>query len=93
MSQEKFDAFDGYSSSPLFDEAERAVLDYAMKMTEEKRVDRDVFERMKEHFTERQVCEVVYVAASEHVYNMTNIGLNIHSDMMCDLVKARRQRA
>ncbi|HUI86587.1 MAG TPA: hypothetical protein VLY21_05500 [Nitrososphaerales archaeon] len=93
MSQEKFDALDRYRSSPLFDEAERAMLDYATKLTEEKRVDRGVFERMKERFTDRQVCEVVYVVASEHVYNMTNIGLNIHSDMICDLVKARRQRA
>jgi hypothetical protein len=23
--------------------------------------------------------------ASEHVYNMTNIGLNIHSDMLCQI--------
>ena len=23
--------------------------------------------------------------ASEHLYNMTNIGLNIHSDMLCDI--------
>jgi hypothetical protein len=27
--------------------------------------------------------------ASEHVYNMTNIGLNIHSDMLCDIARKR----
>ena len=32
----------------------------------------------------------VYVIASEHVYNMSNIGLNIHSDMLCDITKARK---
>jgi len=26
--------------------------------------------------------------ATEHFYNMTNIGLNIHSDMLCSLPRA-----
>jgi len=30
--------------------------------------------------------------ATEHVYNMTNIGLNIHSDMLCDLAKKNAQK-
>lgn len=34
--------------------------------------------------------EMVWLVASEHFYNMTNIGLNIHSDMLCDI--ARKQR-
>jgi hypothetical protein len=25
------------------------------------------------------------LVAGEHLYNMTNIGLNIHSDMLCDI--------
>jgi hypothetical protein len=39
------------------------------------------------------VCEIVWLVASEHVYNMTNIGLNIHSDMLCDLAAKRRIEA
>ncbi len=35
--------------------------------------------------TRRQFCEIVWLIASEHLYNMTNIGLNIHSDMLCDI--------
>jgi hypothetical protein len=27
----------------------------------------------------------VWVVATEHVYNLTNIGLNIHSDMLCEI--------
>jgi hypothetical protein len=38
-------------------------------------------------YSERQICEIVWVVSSEHVYNMTNIGLNIHSDMLCDISK------
>jgi hypothetical protein len=26
---------------------------------------------------------MVWLVASEHFYNLTNIGLNIHSDMLC----------
>lgn len=29
---------------------------------------------------------------AEHVYNMTNIGVNIHSDMLCDLTKRNAQK-
>jgi hypothetical protein len=29
----------------------------------------------------------VWLVASEHIYNITNIGLNIHSDMICDIVR------
>jgi hypothetical protein len=28
--------------------------------------------------------------ASEHFYNMTNIGLNIRSDMLCDISKKKK---
>jgi hypothetical protein len=29
--------------------------------------------------------------ASEHLYNITNIGLNIHSDMLCDISRKRNR--
>jgi hypothetical protein len=32
----------------------------------------------------------VWLVASEHFYNITNIGLNIHSDMLCDIAKSRK---
>ena len=38
---------------------------------------------------ERAICEIVSLAASEHFYNMTNIGLNIHSDMLCDISRKK----
>jgi hypothetical protein len=56
-------------------------------------VDRATFSRMSSHYSERQVCEIVWLVASEHLYNMTNIGLNIHSDMLCDISRMRQQRA
>jgi alkylhydroperoxidase family enzyme len=87
MNQAKFDALAQYNTSPLFTDAERAALDYVTELTRDKRVDPEGFARLKRHYTERQICEIVWLVASEHVYNMTNIALNIHSDMLCDLSK------
>ena len=87
MNQAEFDALESYQTSPLFTEAERAALDYATVLTKEKRVDPDAFARMSRFYTEREICEIVWLVASEHLYNMTNIGLNIHSDMLCDLTR------
>jgi alkylhydroperoxidase family enzyme len=90
MSQAKFDALDDYATSPLFTEAERAALDYVTELAKDKKVSPDTFARLAHHYSERAICEIVWLVASEHVYNMTNIGLNIHSDMLCNV--SRKQR-
>ncbi|MDE1870927.1 MAG: carboxymuconolactone decarboxylase family protein [Candidatus Micrarchaeota archaeon] len=89
MDQAKFDALDKYGTSPLFTEAERAALDYVTELTKDKKVDPETFKRLSKHYSDREACEIVYLVASEHVYNLTNIGLNIHSDMICDIIKKR----
>jgi alkylhydroperoxidase family enzyme len=90
MNQAKFDALKEYRTSNLFSEAERAALDYVTELTIEKKVNPETFDRMKQHYSERQICEIVWLVASEHFYNMTNIGLNIHSDMLCDIGVKRK---
>jgi hypothetical protein len=30
---------------------------------------------MRRHYSERAICEIVWLVASEHVYNMTNLGM------------------
>ena len=87
MNMAKFDALGDYKTSPLFTDAERAALDYVTELTRDKKVNPDTFKRMAGFYSERQICEIVWVVSSEHVYNMTNIGLNIHSDMLCDISK------
>jgi alkylhydroperoxidase family enzyme len=85
LDQAKFDALNHYRESPLFSDAERAALDYVTVLTRDKKVDPDAFSRMSRYYSERQICEIVWLVASEHLYNMTNIGLNIHSDMLCEV--------
>lgn len=36
------------------------------------------------------LCEIVWLVASEHLYNMTNIGLNIHSDLLCEISRKHK---
>jgi len=91
MNEAKFDALGEYASSPLFNEAERAALDYVTELTRDKNVKPETFARLRKHYSERAICEIVWLVASEHFYNMTNIGLNIHSDMLCDISRARKQ--
>jgi alkylhydroperoxidase family enzyme len=90
MNPAKFDALDEYHTSALFTEAERAALDYVTELTSTKKVNSDTFACMARHYSEREICEIVWLVATEHVYNMTNIGLNIHSDMLCDISKKNK---
>lgn len=89
MNQAKFNALEQYSTSLLFNDAERTALDYVTELTKEKKVNPKTFARMARYYSEREICEIVWLVASEHLYNMTNIGLNIHSDMLCELVRKK----
>ena len=93
MNQAKFDALEQYSTSPLFTDGERAALDYVTELTRDKKVNPETFARLSRYYSERGICEIVWLVASEHLYNMTNIGLNIHSDMLCDISRMKMSAA
>jgi alkylhydroperoxidase family enzyme len=90
MNEAKFDALEEYRTNSLFTGAERAAIDYVTELTRDKKVNPDTFNRMTRHYSERQICEIVWLVASEHLYNLTNIGLNIHSDMLCDISRKNK---
>lgn len=90
MNQAKFDALSEYKTSSLFNDREKAALDYVTELTKEKKVRPETFECLSKYFSEREICEIVWLAASEHFYNIANIGLNIHSDMLCDISKGKK---
>jgi alkylhydroperoxidase family enzyme len=89
----RFDALPDYRTSPLFTDAERAALDYATELTSSKKVEPGTFERLSRYYSEREICDIVWLVASEHLYNMSNIGLNIGSDGLCELSPQPAQRA
>lgn len=79
----RFDALESYRTSELFTEADRAALDYATELTANHNVRTETFARLRSHFSEREICDIVWLVASEHYYNISNIGLNIESDELC----------
>jgi len=84
-SLQKFDALPEYRTSPLFTDAERAALDYATELTTSKEISPDTFARLARHYGDREICDIVWLVASEHLYNLTNHGLGIGSDGLCEL--------
>jgi hypothetical protein len=85
----RLDALPRYRTSPLFSGAERAALDYATELTTQKAVDPETFSHLAHFYDERQICDIVWLVASEHLYNMSNIGLNIGSDGLCEVGTTR----
>ena len=81
----KLDALEDYDASPLFTDAERAALEYATEVTREKEVRADTFAALRRHYDERQICEIVWLVASEHLYNINNIALGIESEGYCNV--------
>jgi alkylhydroperoxidase family enzyme len=85
----KFDALDQFRTSRLFTDAERAALEYATELTKEKKVKPETFDRLAKHFSEEGVCEILWFVATEHLLNITNLGLNIPSDELYELIRTR----
>jgi alkylhydroperoxidase family enzyme len=73
-----------YRTSSLFSPQLTAALDYATELARDKIVSPATFAALSAHYTERQICDIVWVVASEHLYNINNIGLNIGSDGLCE---------
>jgi alkylhydroperoxidase family enzyme len=80
----RFDALADYQTSPLFTDAERAALDYATELTRDRSVNPETFAQLSRHYDDREICDIVWLVASEHLYNVSNIGLNIGSDGLCE---------
>jgi hypothetical protein len=70
MNKAKFEALEQYHTSPLFTDAERAALDYVTELTKDKKVNPDTCARMVGYYSEREICEIIWLVASEHFYNM-----------------------
>lgn len=64
MKEEKLAAVWEYRTSPLYSEAERVALDFAVAAASQPNdVSDELFEKMKRHWTEGQIVEIVATAA------------------------------
>jgi alkylhydroperoxidase family enzyme len=53
--------------------------------SENKHVSQETIAELSRHYSEREICEIVWLVSSEHLYNVSNIGLNIGSDDLCQV--------
>jgi alkylhydroperoxidase family enzyme len=72
------------SRSP-FSDAERAALDFATELAEGKHVGLDTSEVLWGRYSEREICEIVWVVSSNHLFNINNLGLGIGSQGLCQV--------
>jgi alkylhydroperoxidase family enzyme len=64
VSEEKLAAIWEYRTSPLYSEAERVALDFALAAASQPNaVTDELFGRMKQHWTENQIVEITAVVA------------------------------
>lgn len=64
VNEDKVAAVDDFRTSPLYTEAERAALDFTIAAARQPNgVTDDVFDRMRQHWTEDQIVEIAAVVA------------------------------
>jgi hypothetical protein len=86
----KLDAISDYRTSPVFSDKERAALEFATELTELRHVSPTAFETLSRHYSEREICEIVWVVATENLSNISNLGLGIGSDGLCEVSGSRQ---
>jgi alkylhydroperoxidase family enzyme len=91
MNQAKFDELPNYTTSSLFSEKEKTLLDFVTVLSRDRKMEPEMFRKLSRYYSEREICEIVWITATEFYYNIGNIGLNIHSDMLCDIARGRKQ--
>ena len=80
LSDEELLALPTYASSPLFDETDRLVMDYAVGMTSTPaEVSDELFEKLSERFSPTQIVELTHVIALENMRGRFGIGLDLGS--------------
>lgn len=83
--QAKLIALDGYRTSALFSDRERAALAFVEQATAARRVDDATFQQLQRHFTESEIVELTWLNAAENFLNLTTLPLQIGSDGLCAL--------
>lgn len=85
-SKEKLDALHVWRESPLFDERERAVLEYTEAMTRsDQRVEDSLVERLRAHFNDDGIVELSGLIGFQNMSSKFNSALAVPSQGFCKL--------
>jgi AhpD family alkylhydroperoxidase len=84
IGRERFVGLADFASSPSFSPREKAALAYAFALQQSLHVSDDVWQQLKEHFSERERLDIVWLCAVERYFNSIAIPLRIGSDHLGD---------
>ena len=87
---ERFRELEDFETSDAFTERERAAIAYAKSVEGTLHVPDATFERLRAHFSEREISELVWVCAIERYFNSMAIPLRIGSDHLEQAMRARQ---
>ncbi len=91
--EEKFAALACYRGSDLFDDRERAVLEYADGMTiTDREVDDELFARLGEWFDQDAIVELTAIIAWENASSKFNRALRVPSQHLVESSRGRKRR-
>ena len=90
LGRERFRDLEDYAQSPHFSERERAALAYTEEITRHRKVSDATFERLRAHFSEREIVELTWLNAVGNYFNLMAVPLGLESD---DLEKLALKRA
>lgn len=83
-----FDDLLRFDESSQFTNAEKAALAYVDEATRNKHVSDSTFERLQNHFNEREIVQITLLNAIENFYNLMNAPMNIGSDELCEILSS-----
>jgi alkylhydroperoxidase family enzyme len=83
-----------YHESPLYDERERLVLEYADRITSSSEdVDDELFERLSSFYTPEELVELTCTVAYENFLSRFHHALLVESQGFCPIVPASAKEA
>ena len=84
--EEKIRQVPTWRESSLFSDVERAVLEYAERMTiTGEKVTEELWQRLRSHFSESQIVELTAAVALENFRSKFNVPLGVEAQGFCML--------
>lgn len=84
IGRERFAGLADFASSPSFSPREKAALAYASALQQSLHVSDQVWQQLRQHFSERECIDIVWLCAVERYYNSLAVPLRIGSDHLGD---------
>ena len=92
LSEEKLNALPRYAETALFDEREKAALDYAEAVTDSnRRTDPALIARLREHFSDDEIIELTALIAFQNMSSKFNAALGVEAQGFCAVGKRGRE--